>query len=638
MADGLNLATLNVAIEATGVTETQRSVDNLTSSVQQSGNTTQQSTNTMRGSFGNLSSSIKSTISNTQIFGTTLGDLRNQLSSGEGATALLQGAVTGLTSALINMAVQALTTAISKLGDFISTGIEAASDLDEIQNVLDSAFGDSAEAVNDWATTVASAYGLTELQAKQYSSTLGAIFSGMNITGVQAVTMSEQMAQLTGDMASFYNLDHEVAFEKIKSGLTGETEPLKALGIVMNETNLSAFAMSQGITTAYSAMSESDKVILRYNYLINQTSLAHGDFAKTQDSYANVSASMENNMTSLSATLGAQLLPVLTQVKVAFNGLLENLSPVVELIGKLVGGMITTLVNMITPVIEIIKVLLATLKPVITMLNDILDVVLSVVGKIGTGLTTLVTLFAEKMGIIQDSTKKTAEYTTETIVSETNKALGYVDTAVDKWLKEQMDTYEETIRSRYGDSGSLANEIKIQEQLQRHEANLRESAESTRRAYENVEASKQEAIAKTTQAIENQQKAQEKANDTLKKDAETTLEVLGITYNIMFGGLFSGIKTGFDSFKKSISGNYATGTAYHPGGLAMVGENGRELIDLPRGSKVYTNRETENIMSGGNSGQVTNNYYATIDASSVQDFSDVVNAFSSYTQNVRMGV
>lgn len=638
MADSLNLATLNVAIEATGVTETQRSVDNLTSSVQQSGNTTRQSTNTMRGSFGNLSSSIKSTVSNTQIFGTTLGDLRNQLSSGEGATALLQGAVTGLTSALINMAVQALTTAISKLGDFISTGIEAASDLDEIQNVLDSAFGDSAEAVNDWATTVASAYGLTELQAKQYSSTLGAIFSGMNITGVQAVTMSEQMAQLTGDMASFYNLDHEVAFEKIKSGLTGETEPLKALGIVMNETNLSAFAMSQGITTAYSAMSESDKVILRYNYLINQTSLAHGDFAKTQDSYANVSASMENNMTSLSATLGAQLLPVLTQVKVAFNGLLENLSPVVELIGKLVGGMITTLVNMITPVIEIIKVLLATLKPVITVLNDILDVVLSVVGKIGTGLTTLVTLFAEKMGIIQDSTKKTAEYTTETIVSETNKALGYVDTAVDKWLKEQMDAYEETIRSRYGDSGSLANEIKIQEQLQRHEANLRESAESTRRAYENVEASKQEAIAKTTQAIENQQKAQEKASDTLKKDAETTLEVLGITYDIMFGGLFSGIKTGFDSFKKSISGNYATGTAYHPGGLAMVGENGRELIDLPRGSRVYTNRETENIMSGGSGGQVVNNYYATIDASKVQDFVDVTNAFSGYTQNVRMGV
>lgn len=607
MADSLNLATLNVAVQASGVQETQRDIDNLTSSVQQSGSTTQQSASSMMGAFNSLSGTVRDAFSNTQIFCISLGDLRTQLSSGQGATALLQGAVAGLTTALINMAMQGLSRVISGLKDFVGKGVELASDLTEIQNVLDAAFGESAEEVNEWSTTVANAYGLTELQAKQYSSTIGAILSGMNITGQQAVVMSEQMAQLTGDMASFYNLDHDAAFEKIKSGLTGETEPLKALGIVMNETNLSAFAMAEGIEKSYSSMSESEKVILRYNYLINQTSLAHGDFAKTRDSYSNVSASLENNMSALSATLGAQLLPALTSIKVAFNGLLEKLSPITELIGKLVGGMLTTLVNMVTPVVEIIKVLLAVLNPVIEVLNDILDVVINIVSKIGTGLTTVVSVVAEKLGLVQENVGETAEYTTETIKEETEKALGYVTTATEKWIDEQMDDYEAKLRKRYGDSGSLANEIKIQEALEKRHKSLNEVAETTMRAYENAEAKKQEAINKTNEAIEKQ-------IELTKKQTSNS----GASY-------VNGVR------------QYATGTSYHPGGLAMVGENGRELIDLPRGARVYTNRETENMVSGSNSTTSNNNFYISINASDLKEFNDVVDMCNNYKQTVRMG-
>lgn len=640
MADSLNLATLNVAIQSTGVAETQRDVDNLTSSVRQSGDATQQSTNSMRGSFGNLSSSITGTINNTQIFGTTLGDLRNQLSSGEGATALLQGAITGLTSALINMAMQALQSAISGLKDFISGGVELASDLEEIQNVLDVSFGDSADAVNEWATTTARAYGLTEIQAKQFSSNMGAIFSSMGFGEEQTVRMSEQVAQLTGDLASFYNMDHETVFEKIRSGLNGELEPLKTFGVLMTEANLSTFALEQGLTQAYSSMSANDKTLLRYNYLISMTTNAQNDFARTADSYSNVSSSLKNNLESLSATLGATLLPALTQFKVILNDLVTRLSPIVELVGTVLGGAFSRLAAIIANGVSIVNLLLDVLNPVITKITEVATVIYSVVTSITGSFGRVVDAFSKAMGIASDTTAETVDYTTETIIDKTESALGYVGTAIDKWVDDQMKEYEEKIRSRYGDSGALANEIKIQETLQRHEASLRESADSTMRAYENAESKKQAAIQETTKAIEEQKKAQEKANDTLKKDAETTLEVLGITYNIMFGGLFSGIKTGFDSFKKSISGNYATGTAYHPGGLAMVGENGRELINLPRGSRVYTNRETENMMSGGSGGQVINNptYYATIDARNVQDFVDVTNAFNGYTQNVRMGL
>lgn len=631
MADSLNLATLNVAVQASGVQETQRDIDNLTSSVQQSGSATQQSTSSMSSAFNSLRSSVTDTINNTQIFGTTIGNLRTQLSSGQGATALLQGAITGLTSALINMAMQGLSKVIGSLKDFVGRGIELASDLTEIQNVLDAAFGESAEEVNEWSTTVASAYGLTEIQAKQYSSTIGSILSGMNITGQQALVMSEQMAQLTGDMASFYNLDHDAAFEKIKSGLTGETEPLKSLGIVMNETNLSTFAMQEGIEKAYSQMSESEKVILRYNYLINQTSLAHGDFAKTQDSYANISASLENNLDAMSAKMGETLLPTLSQAKTMFNDLVIAMTPIMTYLTQLVSTILRNFLSTMEPTIAIIKVLAATLKPIYELMTDIVAVIGEIVSKVYGSVASVVTKFAEAMGIIQKNTAETAEYTTETIVDETNKALGYVTDAIDKWVDDQMKEYEEKIRSRYGDSGSLANEIKIQEQLQRHEARLRESAESTQRAYENAEANKQKAIEETTKAIEEQQKAQEKNTSSLK-------DMLKATVDILSGGLTSGLRIGYDSFKSLITGKYATGTLYHTGGLAIVGENGRELIDLPRGARVYTNRETENIVSGGNNSTSNNNFYISINASDLREINDVVEMCNTYKQTVRMGV
>ena len=636
MAEGLNLATLNVTVQATGVQQTQSQVDNLTSSVQRSGSTTQQSAGSMMGAFNRLGDSVRGAFNNTQIFGTSLGDLRTQLSSGQGATALLQGAVTGLTTALINMAMQGLSKVISGLKDFVGSGVELASDLTEIQNVLDVTFGESAQAVNEWATTTAQAYGLTELQAKQYSSTLGSILSGMNITGQQALVMSEQMAQLTGDMASFNNLDYDEAFNKIKSGLTGETEPLKALGIVMNETNLSAFAMADGIETAYSKMAESDKVILRYNYLISQTSLAHGDFARTQDSYSNVSKSMENNMESLSATLGAQLLPVLTTIKVTINDLLKTLSPITELIGKLVGGLLTMLFNSIRPVIDIVTTLINVLNPVIEVLNDIIGKVIDFASKVGTQLATVVSTFAEKMGIIQDSTADTVAYTTETIKDETDEALGYVTDATQKWVNEQMDAYEAKLRERYGDSGSLANEIKIQELLERRETSLQKTADITTKMYEQGEKSKQKAIEQTTQVLQKQQREQEKAQSQTLKFTDFLKAYLQTFASLTIPGAY-GLSQTLGGLKKSITGSYATGTLYHPGGLAMVGENGRELINIPRGTQVATNRQTENIMSG--SGQVinNNNYYATIDAGNVRDFVDVTNAFSSYTQNARMG-
>ena len=105
--------------------------------------------------------------------------------------------------------------------------IDAASDLAEVQNVVDVTFGDGAKQIESWAKTAGKQFGLTETQAKKFTSTLGAMMKSAGMSGDEIVGMSTDLAGLAADMASFYNLDFETAFQKIRSGISGETEPLK---------------------------------------------------------------------------------------------------------------------------------------------------------------------------------------------------------------------------------------------------------------------------------------------------------------------------------------------------------------------------------------------------------------------------
>lgn len=127
---------------------------------------------------------------------------------------------------LANMAVNGINSIIDGVTGSIDESIELASDLVETQNVVDVTFEDSASTINKWAQEALNAYGITETKAKQYSSTLGAMLKSMGIADDQVTKMSLDMAGLAADMASFYNLDHDTAFEKIRSGISGETEPL----------------------------------------------------------------------------------------------------------------------------------------------------------------------------------------------------------------------------------------------------------------------------------------------------------------------------------------------------------------------------------------------------------------------------
>ena len=202
-----------------------------------------------------------------------------------------------------------------KVIEFGKAAIGVASDLNEVQNVVDTTFGtEGAIRVNEWARNAAESFGESELQAKQFTSTLGAMFKSMGVGQADMEEMSMSLAGLAGDMASFYNLDPTEAFEKLRSGISGETEPLKQLGINMSVANLEAFALSEGITKAYTSMTQAEQATLRYQYIMSATADAQGDFADTSDSFANQQRILQLEIQTLAAEIGQDLMPIAQEI------------------------------------------------------------------------------------------------------------------------------------------------------------------------------------------------------------------------------------------------------------------------------------------------------------------------------------
>lgn len=227
---------------------------------------------------------------------------------------------------LANMAVNGINSIIDGVTGSISESIGLASDLVETQNVVDVTFEDSASTINKWAQEALNAYGITETKAKQYSSTLGAMLKSMGIADDQVLQMSMDMAGLAADMASFYNLDHDTAFEKIRSGISGETEPLKSLGINMSVANLNAFALEKGMNKAFDKMSQAEQATLRYQYLLEATKDAQGDFARTGDSFSNEMRKLQTNLDRIKTEFGKGLLGVVTPAISLLNNVLSDKS------------------------------------------------------------------------------------------------------------------------------------------------------------------------------------------------------------------------------------------------------------------------------------------------------------------------
>lgn len=215
--------------------------------------------------------------------------------------------------------------AIRGLANLGKSAIGFGSDITEIENVVDVSFGSMADEAYKFASTAKEQFGLSELAAKQYSGTMMAMMKSSGVAQDAASKMSISLAGLAGDIASFYNIDTDTAFQKIRSGISGEIEPLRQLGINLSVANMEAYALSRGITTSYNAMSQAEKVALRYNYLMSVTGDVQGDFVRTSGTWANQVRLLTLNFQSLSAVIGQGLIAGILPAIQALNALMSKL-------------------------------------------------------------------------------------------------------------------------------------------------------------------------------------------------------------------------------------------------------------------------------------------------------------------------
>ena len=215
---------------------------------------------------------------------------------------------------------------LSSIFGMLRDSIVAGGDITEIDHIVESVFEKNmVNYVHTWANAAIESFGIAEAQAKQYAGTLSSMFQASGVTTGNAGKMAMDLVGLAGDLSAFYNTSTAEAYEKIKSGMSGMVRPLRSMGIDLTAATLEEFRLAQGIETAYSAMSQAEKVMLRYKYLMSVTTTQQGDFERTQYSLANATRTLKANFSALSTQIGVGIASAIRPAIVALNRLMKTL-------------------------------------------------------------------------------------------------------------------------------------------------------------------------------------------------------------------------------------------------------------------------------------------------------------------------
>jgi len=213
--------------------------------------------------------------------------------------------------------------------------IDAASNLEESQSKVNVVFGDSSKAVTDFASTAAKSMGISKQAALEATGTYGNLLQAFGVAQPKAVEMSTTLVQLAGDLASFNNTSVEDAIQALRSGLSGETEPLKRFGVAINDVRLKQEAMNLGLYNGKGNLDINAKTQAAYALILKDTSLAQGDYARTSDGVANTQKTLKAQFDDLKATLGTALIPVYKSLLgVVQNSIMPVMTQFAEVVGE----------------------------------------------------------------------------------------------------------------------------------------------------------------------------------------------------------------------------------------------------------------------------------------------------------------
>lgn len=229
----------------------------------------------------------------------------------QGAKGIAIGAGAAITTAGLN----AVASAASRMTDLIGDSVNAASNLREAMTKSQAVFGPASRQIEQWAATAARSFGQSKRQALEAAGTFGNLFDAMGLAESKAVAMSKGIVQLATDLASFNNVTVDEALIALRSGLVGEVEPMRRFGVAINAASVEQKALAMGLARTRAELTESAKVQARYQLILENTTNAQGDFARTAHEAANQARILAAQAEDTSAKFGQVLLPIWIEVQ-----------------------------------------------------------------------------------------------------------------------------------------------------------------------------------------------------------------------------------------------------------------------------------------------------------------------------------
>jgi hypothetical protein len=212
----------------------------------------------------------------------------------------------------------------------LAASVKEASDLNEQVNKTKVVFKDASTEVLAFSKTTAQGLGLAQSEALEAAGAFGNMFHTVGLADDKSADMSQTMVTLAADMASFNNEDPSEMLDRLRSGLSGEAEPLRRFGVLLSEARVKQEAVNMGLTNGKRALTEQEKVQARYSLILKDTAVQQGDFARTSDSLANVQRRLKASLRDTGAVIGTALLPQVTKVALRINDLVAAKQPEIE--------------------------------------------------------------------------------------------------------------------------------------------------------------------------------------------------------------------------------------------------------------------------------------------------------------------
>lgn len=245
------------------------------------------------------------------------------------------------------------------IGKIIADSITEGMNAIESESLFETSLGEYADNAREWSEKLGNSLGLDDYALRKNVGTLYTMTKSMGVAKDSALSMSQEFSLLAEDMASFYNMSSEEAFTKLKSGLTGETEPLKALGILVDENTVKQYAYKSGIAEVGEELTQTQKVLARYQAIMAQTSTAQGDLARTIDSPANQLRILKNEVKELMRDTGTVLMPTVSSLLGMARSGLELVAPLVNGLAEGVNTVSEAIINSSQPTKTMLTLTLA---------------------------------------------------------------------------------------------------------------------------------------------------------------------------------------------------------------------------------------------------------------------------------------